>query len=178
MKKLVLLVAVSTSLLTGCTQWYTAKYKTESERQRFLKVDKAECRGMANSQIQNVQVADPGKSNSGFMNGVNRGMNTGSAMRANLDREELYEACMYRRGWVTDRAEMEQQQRAEAAAKQQIETVLNSFLATHPEYRNESKMNRLSIEVSRLNNDPANKGLSLEQLLILADERIKAIPAS
>ncbi|WP_237932668.1 hypothetical protein [Buttiauxella sp. S19-1] len=176
MKKLVLLV-VASSLLTGCAQWYSAKYKTEDERKRALKIDEAECKGNANAQV-NMQIINPGRTRSPAWNGMALGINTGTALRMSSDNDDAFDACMYRLGWVLSRAEYEQQKRDTAAAEQRVKLALNSFLTTHPEYRTESNMSRLATEVTRLTNDPVNRGLTPEQLFVLADERIKTAPSS
>lgn len=176
MKRLMLLV-VASSLLTGCAQWYNAEYKTEADRDRAIKVDEAQCKGMANSQV-NTQIINPGRTRSPGWNGMALGVNTGTALRMSSDRDDAFEACMYRLGWVNSKSEYEQQKRDTAVAEQNVRLAFESFLATHPEYRSESKMNRLATEITRLTNDPLNKGLTAGQLFVLADERIKSVPSS
>lgn len=163
------LLALSACLsLTGCTYWYTAKYDSAEEKKRHLKIDRAECRSFASSNSGYVQI-----NHNGNEGGFTNGWNTGMALAAASDSSDLYDICMNQRGWTADKDEALRQKGEIAKAKQAAKKDVSDFMATHPEYKDKAKHDRLSIEVSRLMNDPMNKGLTLGQLLILADERIK-----
>ncbi|WP_162381364.1 hypothetical protein [Citrobacter sp. NCU1] len=99
---------------------------------------------------------------------------TECAKLSNASMTDIYSYCMYKRGWTTDKNEYERQKKEMTLKKQAAQKDISKFMSTHPEYQDETKHTRLTIEASRLMNDPMNKGLSLYQLLILADERLKA----
>lgn len=154
--------------LTGCTHWYNAKYKTSADAETNLKLDKAECQGIATSQIPDVEIDDNGRTG-GFMSGFNEAL----AIDASDEQDDLFAACMYRRGWVKSEAEYQRQVTQKAAFRQQVEKQAHDFLASHPEYNDPNKQARLTIELQRVMNDPKNQGLDMAQCLILADENLK-----
>lgn len=163
----VMTVAVC-AVLTGCTHWYSARYKTSADMEANLKLDKAECQGVATSQVPDVEI-DDNVATGGFIGGFNEAV----AIDASDKQDDLFEACMYRRGWVKSEDEYKQQLAQKSALRQRVEKQAHDFLSSHPEYSDPNKQARLTIELQRVMNDPKNKGLDMTQYLILADENLK-----
>ncbi|WP_162383614.1 hypothetical protein [Citrobacter sp. NCU1] len=158
--------------MIDCTRGYTARYDDTKEQERHLKLDKSECKSYTSSNSGYVQI-DHNGNQGGFANG----WNTGMALAAAANKSDLYDICMNKRGWTTDEDEFLQQKDEIAKAKLAAKKDVSDFMAAHPEYKDTARHDRLSIEVFSLMNDPMNKGLTLSQLLILADERIKTLKA-